>query len=160
MTEASENPNINAFLHSNRVAVLATADKQTSTPHAAAVYYATDSHLNIYFLTKSNTLKNKNLEVNPRAAMVIYEQNSQRTAQIHGQIYKVTEPKMMEKAKVLMSRFAEQTAGTKLTPIEKLNAGEYILYRLEPQSIRLGDYKYGTPTTMFDLATPAEESLE
>jgi hypothetical protein len=31
---------------------------------------------------------------------------------------------------------------------------------LTPQAIRLGDYKYGAKNFIFDVATPAEESLE
>jgi nitroimidazol reductase NimA-like FMN-containing flavoprotein (pyridoxamine 5'-phosphate oxidase superfamily) len=160
MSEASLNPHIAEFLQRNHIAVLATADKKTAAPHAAAVYYATDSHLNIYFLTKDKTAKSRNIESNPMAAMAVYEADSQRIAQITGTISRVTEEDMMERAKPLMARFSKQTSGSEETPISKLSAGEYVLYRLTPQSTRLGEYKYGVHSDLFDIATPAEESLE
>jgi nitroimidazol reductase NimA-like FMN-containing flavoprotein (pyridoxamine 5'-phosphate oxidase superfamily) len=160
MTEASQNPHIAEFLKRNHIGVLATADKKTAQPHAATIYYATDSHLNIYILTKAKTAKSYNLNLNPQAAMAIYEADTQRTAQISGLVNRIEDKDMMERALPLISKFSKQTAGTEETPISKLAAGEYILYRLVPQSIRLGEYKYGTPSDMFDIATPAEESLE
>lgn len=160
MTEASQNPHIAEYLKRNHIGVLATADKKTAEPHAAAVYYATDSHLNIYFLTKDKTAKSRNLELNRQAAMAVYEADTQRIAQIYGLVNRVEDSDMMERAKPLMAHFSQQSAGTSETPISKLAAGEYVLYRLVPQSIRLGEYKYGVHSSLFDIATPAEESLE
>jgi nitroimidazol reductase NimA-like FMN-containing flavoprotein (pyridoxamine 5'-phosphate oxidase superfamily) len=159
MSIASNNPDITQFLKRNHVGVLATAALQGAQPHAAAVYYATDSSLNIYFLTKDKTTKSRNLESNPQAAVVIYEAETQRTAQIQGLVNKVEDKTMMEKALPLMSRFSKQTAGTEDTPISKLEAGEYVLYRLVPQFIRVGEYKYGTKNDLFEVAAPSEESL-
>jgi general stress protein 26 len=160
MSEASLNPHISEFLHKNHIGVLATADKTTVVPHAAAVYYATDSHLNIYFLTKDKTAKSQNLDNNNQAAMAIYEADTQRTAQIDGTVSRVTDKDMMERAKPLMSRFSKQGSGSEETPISKLDAGEYVLYELVPQSIRLAEYRYGVHNSLFDIATPAQESLE
>src|SRR5436305_539933 len=120
MSEASQNPDIADFLKRNHIAVLATADKQSAAPHAAVVFYATDSHLNIYFLTKAKTAKSRNLETNPLAAMAIFEAGTQRTAQIQGSVNKVEDKTMMERALPLMSKFSMQTAGTDQTPISRL----------------------------------------
>jgi nitroimidazol reductase NimA-like FMN-containing flavoprotein (pyridoxamine 5'-phosphate oxidase superfamily) len=160
MSEASANPHITEFLKRNHIAVLATASKVTAHPHAATIFYAIDSHLNIYFLTKEKTTKSHNLSANPWAALVVYEADTQRTAQITGTVDKVEDKEMMERAKPLMAKFSKQTSGTDETPISKLEAGEYVLYKLTPQSIRLGEYRYGTRADLFDIATPAEESLE
>jgi nitroimidazol reductase NimA-like FMN-containing flavoprotein (pyridoxamine 5'-phosphate oxidase superfamily) len=153
-------PEITSFLKRNHVGVLATSNKETGTPHAATIFYATDSQTNLYFLTKEDTAKSKNLTTNPRAAIVVYEAEMLRTAQISGSVSKVDDPAMMEKALRIMAKFSKQTAQTDQTPISKLDAGEYILYRLTPQSIRLGDYKYGSRNFIFEIATPAEESLD
>jgi general stress protein 26 len=155
-----KNPNIANFLKRNHVAVLATADKKTGQPHAATVYYATDSQMNIFFVTKEQTAKNKNLEQNPLAAIAIYEAPTQTTTQIAGPVTRIEDKTMMEKALRIMSKYSQETAQTDETPISKLNAGEYILYKLWPQSIRMGEYKYGPRNQIFDIATPAEESLE
>ena len=157
---ANDNPEIAAFLSRHHIGVLATADKTSSTPHAATVFYTNDSNLNIYFLTKSKTLKSKNLESNPQASMAIYEADNLQTIQAGGSVTQVKDEDMMRRALELMSRFSKRVSGSEQTPISKLDAGDYILYKLEPQFIRLGKYQYGTPTGLFEIATPAEESLE
>lgn len=148
------------FLKANHVAVLATANGQLATPHAAAVFYATDSHMNLYFLTKEQTAKSQNIQSNPQVALVIFDTPMLKTAQITGKAMVVQDDDMMQRALELMNKFAERLADSKATPLSKLDAGGYILYKVVPQSIRLWDYKYGTPSTLFDIATPAEESLE
>jgi general stress protein 26 len=160
MLDTGSNPHISDFLKRNHIAVLATAERQSGAPHAATVYYAIDQGLNIYFLTKDRTTKSRNLDTNPQAALAVYEADTQRTAQITGSINRVEDKEIIDKAKPLMAHFSKQTAGTEETPISKLEAGEYVLYRLTPQSIRLGEYKYGVHSDLFDTATPAEESLE
>jgi len=67
---------------------------------------------------------------------------------------------MMERALKLMAKFAKQSSGSEVIPISKLDAGEYILYGLTPQSIRLAEYEYAAKDEIFDVVTPTEESLE
>jgi uncharacterized protein YhbP (UPF0306 family) len=155
-----QNPNIESFLKRNHIAVLATADKSTAMPQAAAVYYATDSKMNLFFLTKDGTAKAKNLVANPYAAVVIFEADTQTTAQISGPVSKVEDPVMVAKAQKVMAKYSNATAGTEETPVSKLYAGNYVLFKLWPQNIRLGEYKYGVKFHLFDTATPTEESLE
>lgn len=154
------NPHISSFLKRNHIAVLATTFKGSNTPHAAVVYYATDSQMNLFIITKAKTTKSKNLDSNPQAALAIYEAATQATAQIHALVSRVEDPVMMQKALRLMSKYSSETAQTGETPISKLDAGDYILYKLWPQSIRLAEYKYGVRNDIFDIATPTEESLE
>lgn len=155
-----KNPNIANFLKRNHIAVLATANKATGQPYATTVYYATDSQMNIFFVTKEGTTKSKNLVQNPQAAMAIYEANTQTTTQITGPTSRVEDQTMMEKALRIMAKYSKETAQTEETPISKLDAGAYVLYKLWPQTIRMGEFKYGPRNQLFDVATPAEESLE
>jgi uncharacterized protein YhbP (UPF0306 family) len=155
-----KNPHIAGFLKRNHIAVLATADKTSGTPHAAVVFYATDSQMNLFIIKKDGTAKSKNLGSNPQAAMAIYEADTQTTAQINALVSRVEDPRMMKKALGIMAKYSKQTANTEETPISKLEAGNYVLYKFWPQSIRLGEYKYGVRNEIFDIATPAEESLE
>jgi len=155
----SQNPNIASFLKRNHVAVLATASK-TAEPYAATIYFETDSKMNVFFVTKQKTLKAQNLAENPRASVAVYDASTQSTAQITGHVTVVDDPEMMAKALRIMSRHSQETAGTEETPISKLDAGDYVLYKLWPQTIRLGEFKYGPHSQIFDIATPAEESLE
>lgn len=152
-------PVIVDFLKRNKVAVLATAGMD-ARPHAAAVFYETDSNSNIFFVTKEDTAKSKNLQANPQASMVIFEAKSLRTAQIYGGVTRMQNEAMLQKALRIMSRHSSETSGSSATPISKLDAGAYVLYMLTPEVIRLGDYKYGAKNFIFDVATPAEGSLD
>jgi len=155
-----ENPNITNFLKANHIAVLATADKTSAAPHAATIFYATDSKMNIFFVTKENTAKNRNLTGNPQAAIAIYDGAKQETAQIFGPVSKVDDPAMMGKALRIMTKYSVATSGSEEIPISKIDAGQYVLYKLSPQSIRLAEYKYGPKNDIFDVAVPPGESLE
>jgi nitroimidazol reductase NimA-like FMN-containing flavoprotein (pyridoxamine 5'-phosphate oxidase superfamily) len=155
-----KNPNIAAFLKRNHIAVLATADKTTAVPHAATIYYGTDSQMNIYFITKVKTKKAENIRSNPAVALTVYEANTQSTLQVTGTATEVLDPQIKAKALKLMSKYSKETAGTEQTPISRLYAGDEVLYKLWPQTIRLGEYKYGPANAIFDTATPAEELLE
>jgi len=155
----NNNPDIQAFFKEHQVAVLATASKEDSRPHAAAVFYESDSYLNLFFLTKEKTIKSSNLDANPISAMVIYDAPMLRTAQVTGNVSRVEDPEMKAKALRIMSRHSKDVSGSADTPVSKLDAGEYILYRLTPTTIRLADYKYGGEQ-IFEVATPAEEQLE
>ncbi len=154
-----KNPNIANFLKSNHIAVLATANK-SGVPHAATIFYATDSQMNIFFMTKEKTTKYRNLIENPQAALAIYQPEAQSTAQISGPVSRVDNPEMMQKALRIMSKYSNLTGQTPETPISKLDAGSYVLFKVWPQNIRLGEYKYGPKDQIFDTATPAEELLE
>jgi len=155
-----QNPNIAGFMKRNHIAVLATADRNSAQPHASTIYYATDSQMNVYFVTKDKTRKSQDLAGNPQAALAIFEADTQTTLQISGPVTVVDNEAMMSKALKLMSKYAKETAQTESTPISKLYAGDYVLYKIWPQTIRLGEYKYGPHDQIFDTATPAEESLE
>jgi general stress protein 26 len=154
-----KNPNIESFLKRNHIAVLATADKTSAAPYASTIYFATDSQMNIFFVTKAKTLKSKNLASNPQASIAVYEANTQTTVQITGPVTVIEDRSMLEKALKIMADYSYQTAQTEETPISKLYAGDNILYKLWPQTIRMGEFKYGPSSQIFDTATPAEENL-
>ncbi len=154
-----ENPEIANFLKRNHIAVIATADKE-SIPHAATVYYATDSRMNIFFLTKDGTTKSKNIENNPQAAIAIYEPESQRTLQTMGAVTRIEDKATKDRALRIMEKYAKETAKTSEIPISKLQAGDYVLYKISPQTYRLGDYKYGSHDYIFDTAIAPGESLD
>ena len=157
---SSQNPEIAAFLERNHIAVLATAYKDTSAPHAAVIYYTSTSRLNLFFITKSNTQKSRNIVSNPQVALAIYEADSQTTAQINGSAQKIDDPDRLKTAVELMHKYSQATAQTGTLPADRLKAGDYVLYEVTPQSIRMGRYKYAADDQIFTTALPPAESLE
>ena len=160
LAPSSQNPAIADFLSRNHVAVLATAYEKTAVPHAAAIYYTVTSKLDLFFVTKKDTTKSRNLRSNPIAALVIYESSSQTTAQVNGTVQAIDDPEKLKDALAIMAKFSQETAGTPVTPISRLDAGDYVLYELTPQNIRLAGYKYNLKDKIFDVADSIEESIE
>lgn len=158
-SQKDQNPEIAEFLERNHVAVLATANKTSAMPHAAVVYYSVTSSFNLYFVTKDGTAKSKNIDSNPQVALAVYEAASQRTAQISGTAQRVNDPEKLNTALDLMAQHSQQTSQNSELPIARLDAGNFVLYRVIPNSIRLDDYKYGVSGQIFEVATSAEESL-
>lgn len=65
---------IHAFLARHNTMTLATVDAD-STPQAAAVFYAADEALNLYFLSSPNSRHSVNLVRQPRVAATVYADN-------------------------------------------------------------------------------------
>jgi nitroimidazol reductase NimA-like FMN-containing flavoprotein (pyridoxamine 5'-phosphate oxidase superfamily) len=55
-------------------------------PRASTVYYYVDAHFNFYFVTKRNTSKYLNIEMNPRAAFVVGTGPEHISIQGHGTV--------------------------------------------------------------------------
>lgn len=83
------------FLNQQGVGVLATADS-SGKPHAATVYVTSDEPLNLYFVTKRDTQKCRNLQANPRAAIAVYNAATQTTLQAEGTVVEVTDAQQQE----------------------------------------------------------------
>jgi general stress protein 26 len=158
-TLAEQNPKITSFLQRNHTAVLATANKETGQPHGAVVYYTVSSSFHLFFVTKRDTAKSRNIEANPQVAMVIYEADTQSTVQLYGTASSIDDPQKLQSALAMMAGHAKATAQTDALPVDKLNAGDYLLYQVVPRNIRLAEYKYGAGDNIFEVVVPNEPTL-
>ncbi len=68
---ADSRKRIEDFLRHHTTMSLATVNPE-GLPQSAAVFYATDEHLNLYFLSGPNSRHGCNLKHNPRAAVTIH----------------------------------------------------------------------------------------
>ena len=158
-TLAEQNPKVTNFLQRNHTAVLATDNKETGQPYAAVVYYTISSKLHLYFVTKKDTAKSRNIEANPQVAMVIYEADTQTTVQLYGQAIAIEDPQKLQSALAMMAGHAKASAQTETLPTSKLNAGDHVLYQVIPRNIRLAEYKYGASDNIFEVVIPNETNL-
>jgi general stress protein 26 len=107
------------FLRTHGIGVLATSSRE-GKPHAATVYLTCDQQFNIYFVTKKDTQKSRNLQENGQAAIAIYDAASQTTVQAEGAAVAVTD---VEQATWIINdiwRIAAHT-GSAQPPIARLN---------------------------------------
>lgn len=127
------------FLEEHPVATLATAD-ENAIPQASTIYFVLDDDFNFYFITKEETQKFKNLIANKHAALAIHEVASQRTVQVTGTAVLVKEvDKFLDIFDKIVAISAGETNSDR-PPVSKLFAGDYVLFRLTPSSVRLAEY--------------------
>ena len=141
------------FINSQGVGVLATVNKD-GVPHAATVYVIADKELDIYFLTKDGTSKHVNLLQNNKAALVVYDPHSLTTIQIQGTAKVTKDDSMVDYLYARILTTNKEYSGNDVPPIDRIDAGKYVAYRLSPETVRLIDY------WNLDLKSVAKHQLE
>jgi general stress protein 26 len=120
-------------------AVLSTISKE-GEPHASVVSFVTDKDDNYYFVTKTETQKAKNILYKNNVVLTIHHSHSLKVLQVHG----VAETELdNDTTKLLISAVTEPKTykeGVKFPPLTKLDAGDYIVFKITPISIRVQDY--------------------
>lgn len=137
ITESREH--IAEFLNNHKVGVLATVDS-TGKPHAATIYVAFDKQFNFYFVTKKETQKSRNLQETGRAAIAIYDADSQTTVQAEGTVSEVVDPGQVEGIITEVWSVALKTSQSHIPPTSKLAAGGYIVYKLSAPFLRMATF--------------------
>jgi len=77
------------FLRANLVCVIATVDGDK--PEAATIHFLADDEMNLFFVTRRQTRKFKNLSENPNVAIVVGTELAPRTLQIEGEAVEIDE---------------------------------------------------------------------
>jgi nitroimidazol reductase NimA-like FMN-containing flavoprotein (pyridoxamine 5'-phosphate oxidase superfamily) len=123
------------FLQENSTAVIATSYK--NDPRASTVYFVIDEEFNFYFITRRNTDKYLNSELNPKAAVVVGTGPAHISVQAHGEIELIVNDE--EREKILKLIQAKQSLkNTGMWPIEHLEefkGKENIIYKIIPDEL-------------------------
>lgn len=131
------------FLSKHGVGVLATSSKE-GKPYAATVYLTYDQQFNIYFVTKKDTQKSRNLEKNNQAAIAIYDAASQTTVQAEGAVIEVTNAEQATWVINDIWRIAMNISPNSPPPQTRLTGG-YVAYKLITPSLRMATFKQPDP---------------
>lgn len=142
--DSEKNRRIFDFLSKHGVGVLTSVDPNNN-PHATTVYFSTDKHFGIFFITKKGTKKYDNLTRNGHAMLVCYDQASQTTAQISGSVAEINDEEMFNNVYGRMVKISEATSEAGLPPISKLSLGEYVLMGITPSQIRMAVFARPDP---------------
>jgi general stress protein 26 len=135
---------IKIFLKNQHSGVLATADS-VGNPHAAVIYFVLDDDFSILFTTKRETQKCKNIEENNQAALVVYDEPTQTTAQIFGHTEFVNDEKIRDRIIENMGNVSMERSIENIPPVAKLVAGEYVVVRINPTVIKMAEYGFAKP---------------
>ncbi|MDL2341971.1 MAG: pyridoxamine 5'-phosphate oxidase family protein [Patescibacteria group bacterium] len=158
---SDDNPRIREFLRNFNVGVLATASRD-GLPHAATIYFTTESDYSVYFVTKQKTTKSSNLQDNPRAALAVFDAATQTTVQVAGDVEIIEDVEEVQRLFSIMLTISHQTSDGHQPPISKLDAGKYVAYRLKPQVVRMAEFikaEYPPVDALFEVVTPPDTSL-
>lgn len=131
---------IMTYIDRNPIATLGTINED-GTSHGAIIYVCTDDHqTKVYFLTKSETTKNKNLRRDDRVSLTIANPGENSTLQANGIATEINDPQVIDAAMDKLTRL-HVNAVDWLPPISKLRAGPYILVSVEITRARLAEFQ-------------------
>ena len=126
------------FLEAHGVGVVCTSSEH-GDPWAAAVYYVTDEYGNVYFFTRSETVKLQNIRKDPRVAFVVFDEKNQTTLQLSGQAAELTD---LQQLNLFYQKIQRSVASVRHPlPIEKLrDDGNYVIVKIEVGQSHFVDY--------------------
>ena len=138
MVKSEDVKKIVEFIKVHPLGVLGTVSV-TGEPFGAAVYFGTDDELNLYFITKSETQKNKNIVENTLVSMTFADEASEQTVEAGGEVSVIMNNEQRHEAIAALSQ-VKHASNDWLPPLPKIDAGYYIVYKVTPSYARLISY--------------------
>lgn len=132
---------ISLYINTNPLGVIGTISND-GTPHGAVVHLCTDdSQQIIYFLTKNETTKYRNLVARPAVSLTIVNAAQSSTLQLAGKAFVLRDnPETIDMVFKKITR-ANASAQGWLPPIVKLRAGAYEIIGIQVLRARLAEFK-------------------
>lgn len=128
---------VREFLKNQHLAVVSTADLDTNL-EASLVYFIADECFNIFFLSKTETTKVKNINKNPKVAIVIGLENKPKSIKASGTAEVVNgSSEYADIKKRLINRITERS--NYWPPLNNLDKGSLTLVKITPTSMSYYD---------------------
>lgn len=132
------------FLKENPIGVLSTVNR-SGHPHGSVIYFNIDEHFIVTFLTKSKTKKYQNIVTNPEIIITVFESNTQTTAEINGKAKLVKDSFEINAIAGSILGASLKTSDSGLPPISKLEAGNYVAFKVHPEQIKMAVFARPDP---------------
>lgn len=132
---------IRSYIDANPIATIGTANYHDHSPHGTIVYVCADTyHPVVYFLTKQQTRKYKNLQIHEKVCLTIVNPSENSTLQADGRAKEIQDPTVIN---MVMNKLAHDhvSATEWLPPIAKLHAGAYVIIGITLTHARLAHFK-------------------
>lgn len=139
MSTIANQHEIVAYIKSNPTAVLGTIDEH-GKPQGAAVYVCALSAEQLYFVTKIETQKYKNILQNPHVSVTIVNTAENSSLQASGSVHIENDPTTIEMVFGKMAEIYAKSADW-LPPIAKIRAGPYQVVGVKLHFARLAQFK-------------------
>lgn len=132
--------NILSYIDFNPVATLGTLNAD-GTPRGSIVYVCTNDRRGVvYFLTKTETQKYKNIQANNHVSLTIANPSENSTLQANGTVEEITDAATIDESMQKLMRL-HVNAVDWLPPISKLRAGPYVLMAITLTYARLSEFR-------------------
>lgn len=110
-------------------------------PWGSAIIFAVDEDLNFFFMTRSGTLKFKNIAKNPHAALTIADEEQQTTLQAAGNISRVAAKDYIDIVFKKLASVKPRGDFQWIPPVIKVHNGDYMILQFTPTKLQYGDFK-------------------
>lgn len=131
------------FLNTHRAATLATVNA-AGDPDSATVYYVADKRLRLYFMTRVNSRKFRNLAAHPRVSMVVTDESQLVTVQLTGTAKRVE--RLREDNHIMFRLWVDNYKNPSWPPpavrlFEKGAFAELAIVRVTPKTMTFARFK-------------------
>lgn len=131
--------NVHDFLNHHPMGVVSTVDDD-GTPWGAAVYFIADDDFNIYFVTRADTTKYKNIKHGQVAAFTVADRSTQTTVQLTGEVSEVSASDYMNNLFEKFMRIRHNDDQDWSPPINKVHAGNFMPLCIKPSRLQYANY--------------------
>lgn len=129
------------FLLEHTIGTLSTVDSEGNV-HGAVIYYVAEGEMNIYFVSKTETGKVKNILSHPQVSFTIFDAPNAQTLQINGIAHTETDQPTIEYIFDTVVKKRPYNGAMLLPPVTALqNSGEYTIIRISPTEAKYSNYK-------------------
>lgn len=127
------------YIDNNPLGVLGTVSDD-GWPHGAVVYvFANPQQQKIYFLTKNETKKFKNLTAHDKVSVTVANQAQNSTLQATGQASVTRDPQILDMVVKKMAR-VNSVSTEWVPPVSKLDVGQYTIVQIDLEHARLAEF--------------------
>lgn len=128
-----------SFLASKDLGVLTTVDR-TGNMHGTPVYYVYTEQNVLYFVSKQDTKKVRNIRAQSSASFTVFDEPTLKTLSMQGQAYIETDQTTKDSIYSYIVRPRVYNGETRMPPVAYLREGAFTVLRFEPLSADFRDY--------------------
>jgi len=139
MSDSLSHHEVLDYVAENPVMVLGTLGAD-GTPHGAAIYGVATSSDQLYFVTKTETQKCRDIVLHPTVSITIVNASENSSLQANGRARVENEPHTIEIVMTKITSVYTRTADW-LPPIAKIRAGTYCIIGVKLRFVRLARFK-------------------
>jgi general stress protein 26 len=133
---------IRDFLSHESLAVVSSVSEE-GKPHAATIFFSVNNEFQLFFSTRRDSQKYKNIAANPAVSVVVSNLELMVTVQIEGTATEVTDATELQQFMDTMLKISMERSQMErwMAPVHLLKNGDFVVMKVSPQWMRVGDFR-------------------